>query len=40
MAKATHLGKETILASIIDSILSKLDQEDVRKANVKLIFGI
>lgn len=26
--KASHLGKETSLASVVDSILSKLDQQD------------
>ena len=36
MAKASHLGKETALASIADSILSKLDKQDVKKAPVKL----
>ena len=36
MAKDSHLGKETALAPIVDSILSKLNQQDTIKVTDKL----
>ena len=36
IAKASHVGKETTLASIIDNVLSKLDQQDAKKVTAKL----
>ena len=36
MAKDSHLGKETALATIVDSILSKLNQQDAIKVIAKL----
>ena len=36
MAKTSHLGKETALASIDDGILSKLDQQNSKKETAKV----
>ena len=35
MTKASHVGRETALVSIADSMLSKLDKQDTKENNAE-----